>query len=292
VNLSQHTLGLAAMLLCAALWSSAGVILRAASVTNGWEASFWRSLFLCFLIAALLGAEYRGAALARIRAMGWPGAVSSLCWATMFTAFMLAISLTTVANALVLMALLPFFAALLGRGFLGERVPARTWVAIAVAAAGVAIMFHDALGTGALAGSLVALAVPAAAAVNTVTVKLARGRVDLAPALLVGGAIACAAAAPFAAPFAAGATDLALFGVLALFQLALPCLLLVRFVMPRLSAAEIGLLSLAEVVLGPLWVWLAWGEQPRAAVLGGGSLVLGALAANETLALARERRTG
>lgn len=266
------------------------MVLRAASVKNGWEATFWRSLFLCAAIGLLVAFRHRGAAFARIRAMGWHGAVSGLCWATMFTAFMLALSLTTVANTLVMMALLPFFAALAGRIVLGERIAARTWIAMTAAAAGVAVMFRDGFASGTVLGSVVALAIPAAAAVNTVVVKLGRGRVDLVPALFVGGAISLALAAPFAAPFTAGARDLALFGALALFQLALPCVLLVSVVMPRLSAAEIGLLSLLEVVLGPLWVWLAWGEHPGPAALAGGTVVLAALAANEGIALALERR--
>jgi drug/metabolite transporter (DMT)-like permease len=106
----------------------------------------------------------------------------------------------------------------------------------------------------------------------------------------VGGALAALLALPFAAPFSASGRDLVLFGTLALFQLALPCVLLVRIVLPRLSAAEIGLLSLLEVVLGPLWVWLAYGEHPGPAALGGGAVVLAALAVNEAIALAAEKR--
>jgi len=163
-------------------------------------------------------------------------------------------------------------------------------VAMAAATAGIAVMFQDALGSGNLAGSLIALVVPLAAAVNTVAVKIGRGRVDLVPALLVGGALSALLALPLAAPFTASGRDLALFGALALFQLALPCVLLVRIVLPRLSAAEIGLLSLLEVVLGPLWVWLAYGEHPGPAALGGGAVVLAALAVNEAIALAAEKR--
>jgi drug/metabolite transporter (DMT)-like permease len=290
LGLSPHKLGIAAMVLCTFLWSTAGLVMRASSVANGWETSFWRSLFLCVAVGTLIFAEHRGRALRRLFGMGWPGAVSSLCWAAMFTCFMLALSRTTVANALVLMAVLPFCAALAGRAFLGEPVPARTWAAMAAAAAGIAVMFHDALANGSLAGSLIALAVPVAAAVNTIAVKIGRGRVDLVPALLVGGAISVLAALPLASPFTATGRDLALFGALAVVQLALPCVLLVRVVMPRLTAAEIGLLSLLEVVFGPLWVWLAWGEHPGPAALSGGLVVLAALAANEALALAREKR--
>ena len=278
------------LVLCTFLWSSAGLVTRAATVTNGWEAAFWRSLFLCLVIGALLLVQHRGDAPRRLVSMGWPGLVSSLCWAMMFVCFMLALSLTTVANTLFIMGVMPLCAAVAGWLFLGERVPARTWLAIAAAAGGIGVMFHDALRTGNLAGSLIALAIPVAAAANTVAVKLGRGRVDLVPALLAGGTISVLVTWPLAMPFSASPKDLALYGALAVFQLALPCVLLVRVVLLRLSAAEIGLLSLLEVALGPLWVWLAWGEEPGAAVIAGGLVVLTALAANELLALAQSSR--
>src|SRR6185436_19386868 len=183
----------------------------------------------------------------------------------------------------------PFFAAIAGRLFLGERVAAHTWLAIGAAASGIGVMFHGALQAGSVAGSLMALVVPLAAATNTVAVKLGRGRVDLVPALLLGAVISVLVAWPMAGPFSASPRDLALYGGLALFQLALPCVLLVRVVLPRLSAAEVGLISLLEIVLGPLWVWLALGEAPAGAVITGGLVVLGAVALNEGISLAMER---
>lgn len=278
------------LVLCTFLWSTAGVVTRASSVTNGWEAAFWRSLFLGAVIAVLMLAQHRGGAARKLLSMGWPGFVSSLSWAAMLTCFMLALSLTSVANALFMFGVLPFFAAIAGRLFLGERVAPHTWLAIAVAAAGIGVMFHDSLRSGNIAGSLIALVVPLAAAANTVAVKLGRDRVDLVPALLLGAAISVLIAWPLAGPFSATPRDLALYGGLAVFQLALPCVLLVRVVLPRLSAAEIGLLSLLEIVLGPLWVWLALGEEPAGAVITGGLVVLAAVAVNEGISLALERR--
>jgi len=277
------------LVLCTFLWSTAGLVTRASSVTNGWEAAFWRSLFLGAVIAVLVLAQHRGAAARKLFSMGWPGLVSSLAWAAMLTCFMVALSLTTVANALLMFGVLPFFAAIAGRLFLGERVAPHTWLAIAGAAAGIGVMFHDSLRSGNVAGSLIALVVPFAAAANTVAVKLGRGRVDLVPALLAGAAISVLVAWPFAGPFSATPRDLALYFGLAVFQLALPCVLLVRIVLPRLSAAEIGLLSLLEIVLGPLWVWLALGEEPGAAILTGGLVVLAAVALNEGISLVQDR---
>jgi drug/metabolite transporter (DMT)-like permease len=74
-------------------------------------------------------------------------------------------------------------------------------------------------------------------------------------------------------------------------QLAIPCLLAVR-VAQVLSAPEISLLGLLEVLFGVAWVWLGTDEAPSQAVLGGGALVLGALATNEALALRAQRRQG
>ena len=276
------------LLLCTFLWSTAGVATRFSSVSNGWEAAFWRSLFLGVVIALFMLAQHGASAPRKLLAMGWAGFVSSLCWAAMFICFMVALSLTTVANALFIMGVMPLCAAIAGKMFLGEQVPLRTWLAIAVAGAGIGLMFHDALGAGNLLGSLVALAIPVAAAANNVAVK--RGRVDLVPALLAGGALAVLIAWPLALPFSATPRDLAIYAGLAVFQLALPCVLLVRVALPRLSAAEVGLVSLLEVVLGPLWVWLARGEEPGAAIIAGGLVVLVALAFNEGIALALERR--
>jgi drug/metabolite transporter (DMT)-like permease len=285
-----HRIGIATMILCAGLWSIAGLLMRASSVTNGWEASFWRSAFLAVVVAAGLLVRNRSHTWRRLCAMGWPGVISGCAWAAMFTCFMLALSRTTVANTLFIMGFLPFCAALAGFFVLHERVPRRTWIAMAAATAGIGIMFHEALRTGSLDGSLIALGVPIAAAVNYVAVKKGRGRVDLIPALALGGALAALVAFPFALPMTAGSRDLALLGALAIFQLAIPGVLYTVVAVPRLSAAEVGLLSLIEVILGPLWVWLARGEEPGAAVLAGGAVVVAALAVNEGIGLAIERR--
>jgi drug/metabolite transporter (DMT)-like permease len=287
---AQHKLGIATMVLCALLWSTAGLLTREASVTNGWEATFWRSAFLAAFIVAVLVARHGTDAVRRVTAMGWPGLVSGVAWAVMFTCFMLALTRTTVANTLFIMAILPFCTATAGWLFLRERVPPRTWLAMAAAACGVGLMFRGALDTENLAGSLIALAVPLAAAANYVAVKRGRGRVDFIAALGLGGLLSALVTLPLATPFSAGAVDLALFAALGVFQLGIPGILYVAIAVPRLSAAEVGLLSLLEVIFGPLWVWFSRGEAPGALALVGGAIVIAALAVNESVGLALERR--
>ena len=92
-----------------------------------------------------------------------------------------------------------------------------------------------------------------------------------------------------ALPFSATAHDLALLAGLGVFQLAIPCLLVV-VLMRVLPAPEVSLLGLLEVIFGVLLAWVGAGESPGSNALAGGALVIGALLFNEWLGL-RARRT-
>jgi drug/metabolite transporter (DMT)-like permease len=141
-------------------------------------------------------------------------------------------------------------------------------------------MFHHGFTGGHLAGMLIALLIPIASAANLVALRASAARVDLVPAVMLGGALSCLIALPLALPFNASPRDLLLLGSLGVFQLGLPCMLLV-VASRTLRAPEIALLSLLEVVLGPLWAWLGAGEAPGNATLYGGAVVLAALVLNE-----------
>ena len=96
------------------LWSTAGVVVRLLEHAESWEVAFWRSFFAALSMAGILAFTRRGEAWATVRAAGWPGIVSGAMFCTMFTCFMLAMTRTTVANALVVNSLYPVFAAILG----------------------------------------------------------------------------------------------------------------------------------------------------------------------------------
>lgn len=277
-----HRSAVLLMLLVTLMWSSAGVVTRHLEAARGFEITFWRSSFNALALVAILGVM-RGRAL--LPAL-WGAAVwaSGVCWAVMFTAFMVALSLTTVANVLVTMSLSPLFTAVFAWLFLKQPVPARTWAAIVVASAGIAWMFGGQLG-GPLAGVVVALGVPLAAASNWCLLQKVGqgGGADMLPAVLIGAVLSAALTLPLAWPLQASAHDLGLLGFLGVFQLAIPCLLAVRLAR-ELPSHEIALLGQAETLLGVLWAWTFAGEHPGSAALIGGSLVLAALIANEALA--------
>jgi drug/metabolite transporter (DMT)-like permease len=288
----KHRQAVWVMVAAALMWSIAGVVTRHLEAARAFEVTFWRSAFNALALVVLLSVMRTPAGLLHALKTGgralW---VSGVCWSVMFTAFMVALTMTTVANVLVTLALGPLFTALLAWLSLGHRLAPRTWGAIALAGAGIAWMYGHEVSAGDprhLLGMGVALAVPVAAAINWTLLQHLKGQQggggDMLPAVLVGAALSALVTLPLAWPFAASVRDVGLLAVLGVVQLAIPCLMAVA-VARVLPGPEISLLALLEVLFGVAWAWLGAGETPNAAVLSGGMLVLLALAGNEWLAL-------
>ena len=287
----SHGQAVGLMVANAAMWSIAGVVTRQLDSAQSFEITFWRSLFTALSLLVLLPLTQGRAVFRDMRQGGSSLWLSGVCWSVMFTAFMLALTMTTVANVLITMAMGPFFTALVARVVLGQRIDARTAFAIVLAGLGIAWMFGAEVATQGWVGFVVALCVPLAAAVNWTVVQRAAVRglsVDLAPGVLIGAAISCLVTLPMSMPFQAVASDVAWLALLGLVQLAIPCLLSVACA-KVLKAPEVSLLALLEVVFGIFLAWWGAGEEPSSSVFSGGLLVLGALLAHQGLAW-RERQ--
>ena len=281
-----HSRAVLVMVIVALMWSMAGVVTRQLESARSFEVTFWRSFFTAVSLLVLLPAWQGRAVFTRIRQAGSALWLSGLCWSVMFTAFMLALTLTTVANVLVTLAIGPFLTALVSRVVIGHRLMPRTWGAIAVAGAGIAWMYAgQADFSSQWTGIAVALAVPVAAACNWTVVQHSRThgqQVDLVPAVLVGAVLSSMATLPLAFPLQATLHDVGLLAVLGLFQLAIPCVLAVMCA-GVLKAPEVSLLALLEVIFGILLAWMGAGEVPGPNVLVGGLLVISALVINELM---------
>jgi drug/metabolite transporter (DMT)-like permease len=271
-------------MVCApSLFSMAGVFTRHLESAHSAEVAFWRSLFAALFVAAVLLVTQGAGAWRSLIATGRYGLLSGAMWAIMFTAFMVALTLTTTANTLVMSSLSPLLAALLAWRLLGEPVPLRTRIAIAVAMAGMLWMFGAGFSADNgqhITGMLIALAVPFASAINIVSLRRSAARLDLVPAVFIGGTLSALATVAFALPFSASGKDMAILAFLGVFQLGLPCILMVH-ASRTLPAPQIALFIMLEVVLGPVWAWIGAGEVPQTATLAGSALVLAALLGNQ-----------
>ena len=267
----------AGILLAGVALSLGGLLIRMVEVASPWQILFYRSGFLALGLLLYLAWRERGWPLANLIRAGGAALLGGVCIAVAMAGFVWSVTHTTVANTLFILAASPFFAAILGRITIGEAVPARTWGTIALAGGGIAIMVHDGIALGHLAGLLAALGATFGFAAMTVILRW-RAHVDMT-AIGVYGAVLSALFGLFmsgADGVVIPAADLGwcfLYGgpVLAL------AFVLITHGGRYVPAAEVTLLSLSEVALGPLWVWLAVDEQPSPASLIGGGLVLAAV---------------
>jgi len=261
----------------AAVWSFGGAIARFLSVTDSWTIIFWRSVCAAvFLLGFMFKRDgVRGTA-TLFRDMGWAGIGVGLCFATASTAFIVALSHTTVANILLMQAGSPLFAALLMFLLFRERVGANTWVAIGAVMVGVTVMVSDSLdGTVSPLGDGLAVLIALAFALATVLTRR-NAHVRMMPAVCLGTLITLVVGFVFAGSLRVSAADAAWLFVFGALNLALGMMFFVTGVR-LLPAAVAALISTAEPVLGPVWVWLVHGEVPVGRTLVGGAIVITAL---------------
>ena len=261
----------------AAVWSFGGAIARFLEVTDSWTVIFWRSLSAAvFLLGFMLKRDGWVGTRQMFVSMGLPGVGVALCFATASTAFVVALAHTTVANILLMHTGAPLFAAVLAFVLFRERVSAATWAAIAAVMVGVAIMVSGSLsGRVSPIGDGLAVLISVAFAGATVLTRR-HAQVRMMPAAFTSTVIAAAVALAFGGATGVSTSDAALLFVFGALNLGLGMVLFVTGVR-LLPSALAALISTAEPVLGPIWVWLVHREVPGSRTLIGGAVVVLAL---------------
>lgn len=279
------------VLLSGAGMSLGGLFIRSIQEAGEWQILFWRSLGIIMALLAYIGLRSRGRILRAFQAAGPKSAAAGLCLATGFTFFVFSITHTTVANTLFMLSAAPFITAIFSRILLGEDVARGTWLAMAGAAAGIAIMVGEGAVSGDLFGNLMALT--AATGFAGFSIALRSGRaVDMMPATCLAGLFSAGGSALIilasGTGFLAPVADIGL--CLTYGALSIGISLIIYTVGSRLvSAAELTLLSLTEVVLGPVWVWLVYAEAPSLLTLLGGAVLLISLVGRAATGIRRRR---
>jgi len=256
--------------LAAVAWSTAGVLQRGVSADAAAQVGV-RAAVACVALFAYVAVTERGRAVAAWRAIGVAGIGFAAALAVASASFIVALNHTTVAHVLFIQAMAPVLAALLAWVALGERVGTRTAVAMGVALAGVALMVGGP-GGGDRVGDALSLLMALAFAV-AIVIGRHRRDVSMAPATCLAQLFLVVAFLPFARLSELGGDDVAALAALGALQIGLG-LVFLTIGARLIPAAQVALISLLEVVLGPLWVWLAIDERPTAATLVGGAVVV------------------
>jgi drug/metabolite transporter (DMT)-like permease len=258
------------VVLAAIAWSTAGVLQRELSVDTATQLA-GRALFAALALAVFVAFLSRGRLFAAFSSIGVAGLGVAVTTATASGMFIVALNHATVANVLFMQAASPVAAALLAWVFFGETISRRTALAMVIALAGVGLMVGGP-GSGGVLGVTASLVMMLAFAVSIVIVRHRRD-VSMLPAICLSQVLVVAVAAPFSHPGEGTGKDLALLVLLGVGQMGLG-LAFVTMGARLLPAAEVALITLLEVVLGPLWVWISISEQPAAAAIAGGCVVI------------------
>ena len=277
---AQNWLGTLLLVASAVAYSSAGFYTRLIDV-DVWTVLFWRGVFGgLFLIGMILWRERRRT-LAAVRAIGATGLVIAVCSAVATVCFINALRIGSVADVLVIDAMIPFLTAGIAWLLIGEREDRVTLCATLVALAGVVVMARPAVAQGRIVGDLLALAM---AVLMSTAMVLIRGKrqVGMLPAVALSAFLCALIVLPFAHPLDVGALDLALLALFGASQFGLG-LLLLALGTPLVSATRGALLGVLQTPLGTLWVWLAFAEAPASATLLGGAIVLAAVVSDVAL---------
>jgi drug/metabolite transporter (DMT)-like permease len=286
---SRHGYAMLLMVLGSVAISFGGLILRSIEVADTWQINVYRSLGMFVAIAAIVAIQNRGRFLVTLLSVGRFGLLAGILLAGAGLSFIQAFAHTTIANALFIIGAIPFFAALLARIFLGERLRRSTLVTMLFAGSGLALMVVNGINIGSGFGNLMALSTALCFAGVAVVVRYRR-QVEMLPSLLISSVLVIAVSLPVTGG-----------------ELALPmndillCLFwggcLSGFVnwtfiiaSRHLATAEVTLLMLIEFALGPIWVWLFVGEVPNRWTMIGGSVIITSVAVRAILELMNKSR--
>lgn len=276
---SSYLRGAVLVLFAGLFWSFTGLMMRSAPTADGWQYLSYRALGTVVAIPLWGLLRDHGSMISRLKATGWLGVPASLLVSVSSTGFILSMKQTTVANALFLTSTAPLISMALGALVLRE-IPTRLGVlAILAGVGGVLVMVQGAVEEGALFGNAMALMAAAGFAMQTICLRLGKGR-DFSALVfaqsLVTMTIGLGVTLYLGNPPVSAWTDL-LFGFVNGFALMSVGSTLYVMGSKYVPAATLAVLAQTEMIFGPVWVWLAFGEKPSQASLVGGAIITAAI---------------
>ena len=249
-----------------------GLLIREWEGSDIWQILFWRAFFFSITLSFFLYFIYKNEALLIIKKSGIPGVIGGIAMAIGFTAYVFAMSKTTVANVLFIISTQTIWLALFGYFFLKEKISLKTFLSIILAMTGISVMIGGSLSTGSMQGNLVALFIPINFAFLVLLIRK-YSNLDLIPALFYGGLIITIVAFFMSETILISRHNLLVGFLLGTFQHAFGfiCIVIAARSTP---AVVVGLLMLIETLLGPFWVWIFLNEIPPLSVFIGGSIII------------------
>ena len=248
-----------------------------------WGLLFYRGLIPFFVVLIGLLFFYRTKFFDALFNIGYVGIFYVISFSVCNITFIISIQNTNVANTLIMVALAPMLSAVLATIFLKEKTNIKTWIAIFITFFSVAFIFYDSLKLGNILGDIFGFITALGLAINANLARYAKDR-DLVPSAVLGKLCVAIFAFFFVENFELVETDLIIVPIMCIMCVAIPFVLVT--IAPRfISAPEVNLFFLLEVIIGPIWVWVIINEKPSIETIIGGFVIIVTIAAHSYAAL-------
>ena len=252
-----------------------GFIIRSFEEVTVWQILLLRSVFFMIALMVFLIATYKKNTIKIIKDAGYPAVLGGLVMSLSFIAFVVSMSITTVANVVFIISTQTMFLAIFGFFYLKEKVSLISFFSIVLAMGGITIMVGDSLSTGSFFGNIVALAIPINFSILVMIIRKNKN-LDMVPAIFYSGIFSIIYGLVLSESFVFSSHDILMGFFLGVPQLAFGfiCITIGSRTTP---STTIGLLMLTETLFAPLWVWLFLNEIPPISVLIGGMVIIFAI---------------
>lgn len=274
-----HSKALFSVLTAGTLWSFGALTIRYMVDPHiyRWQYLFFRGLTIAAVLCIYLMAKDGALFLNSFKRIGVSGVIGACGLVGAFAGFIWSITLTTAANALFMLATIPFLAAFMGILILKEKIRPMTWVAMVIALIGILVMVIEGLEAGSFLGTLTGLAAACGFATFSVSLRWRKETPQFATVALAGFLCAILTASILFLQ-----NDMVLMPSRNIYLsivhgiLVGVGLILFSFGAKYFPAAELNLFSLVEVVGGVIWVYLpifGINEIPSMLTVVGGCIV-------------------
>ncbi|OCW82843.1 transporter [Pelagibacteraceae bacterium GOM-A3] len=252
--------------------SFGGLIVKSFEGSTLWQILFWRQVFFIIVVTIFLIATYKKEVFKKIYVSGIPGLIGGIILGIGFSSYVFAMYNTTVANTNFIIQTQTIFLAIFGYFFLKEKISKITLASIILAISGLILMLGNTLSSGQMSGNIVAFVMPITFA-SLILIVRRYPNVDMVPLQLVAGIVAMIIGFLASTKISISSNDMFLAFLSGTFQIGLGFIFITIGARKTLSAM-VGIIMLAEAILGPLWAWLFVNENPSFYVLIGGSIII------------------